>query len=150
MAIRVLCVQEVTTVIEDFSDTVTCTNPSFTPTGVGDECNVVVYNVAANLGLVPPTLSFSYDAQFEYVYEHIGATFNDFCNALGNSGSITLPTGTTLCCTATLPSITYSSVCDPGSITTTETMVTGDVTLSFTVSNLCAETIICVDDTPCP
>ncbi|HAG07871.1 MAG: hypothetical protein XD69_0037 [Clostridia bacterium 62_21] len=150
MTIRRLCVDEITTVTDTFSQTVTCTNPGFTPIGPGDECNVLVYNTAVNLGTTPPTLSFSFDAQFEYQYEHLGATFLDYCNALGNSGSFTLPTGVTLCCGATVPLVQSSVTCNAAAITTTPTSVSGNVTLSFTVTNLCVQTIICVDDTTCP
>jgi len=148
MAIRRLCVDEVTTVASSFTATATCTTPANTPVAAGDECAVAVYNIAVNFGATPPTLSFSYDAQFEYQFSHQGVTFQDYCNAMGNSGSITLPTGTTLCCSATVPSVTSSSSC--GSITTTSTLVSGDITLAFTVDNLCTQTIICVDDTTCP
>ncbi|MBO8127813.1 MAG: hypothetical protein H0Z39_01225 [Peptococcaceae bacterium] len=142
---------EVTTITSTLSETVTCTNPAYTPTGPGDECNIVLYNIGVNLGTTPPTLSFSYDAQFEYQYLHEGgATFCDFCDVFGRSGSITLPSGVTVCCGTTVPSVTYSALCNPGSITTTATSVSGPVTVSFTVTNLCSKTIICVDDTTCP
>lgn len=151
MAIRRLCVNEVTSVTSTFSQTVTCTTPAHTPVvGAGDECNVALYNVAANFGVTPPTLSFSFDVQFEYLYMNAGVTFNDYCNVLGNSGSITLPTGVTLCCGGTMPLVTSSASCNAAAITTTPTTVSGPVTLSFTVTNLCTQTIICVDDTTCP
>lgn len=150
MAIRRLCVNEVTAIVRTFSQTVTCTTPAFTPVGPGDECSIALYNVNTNLGAVPPTLSFSYDVQFEYQYSHAGATFQDYCNAMGNSGSVTLPTGVTVCCGTTMPLVTSSPSCGAGAITTTPTSVAGPVSLSFTVTNLCTPTIICVDDTICP
>ncbi|HIE12884.1 MAG TPA: hypothetical protein EYP63_05600 [Desulfotomaculum sp.] len=151
MAIRKLCVNEVTTIASTFAETVTCTDPAHTPVvGAGDECGVAVYNVTANLGATPPTLSFSYDAQFEYQYVQQGATFQDFCNVVGSSGSVTLPDSLTLCCGPTVPLVTSSATCDASAITTTATSVSGPVTLSFTVTNLCTQTIICVDDTVCP
>ncbi|MEW6573627.1 MAG: hypothetical protein AB1374_08355 [Bacillota bacterium] len=151
MAIRRLCVNEVTAITSTLSQTVTCTTPAHTPVvGAGDECNVAVYNVAANLGATPPTLAFSFDVQFEYKYMQSGVTFHDYCTVTGNSGSITLPTGVTLCCGGTMPAVSSSISCNPGAITTTSTSVSGPVTLSFTVTNLCTQTIICVDDTTCP
>ncbi len=151
MAIRRLCVNEVTTLTSTFSQTVTCTTPAHTPViGAGDECSVALYNVSINLGATPPTLSFSYDAQFEYQYLQSGVTFQDYCTVAGNSGSITLATGVTLCCGGTMPTVTSSPSCNAGAITTTSTSVSGPVTLSFTVTDLCSQTVICVDDTTCP
>ncbi|MFZ5898314.1 MAG: hypothetical protein ACOYU7_03885, partial [Bacillota bacterium] len=97
MAIRRICVDEVTTLSTTFSETITCTNPAFTPVGPGKVCNAVLYNVGVNLDSTPMTLSFSFDAQFEYEYEHAGSIFRDYCNSVGNSGFIALPGGTTLC-----------------------------------------------------
>jgi hypothetical protein len=151
MTIRRLCVNEVTTISRTFSQTVTCTDPAHTPVvGAGDECSIALYNVSINLGTTPPTLSFSFDSQFEYQYLHAGVTFQDYCNVLGSSGSVTLPTGVTLCCGGTMPTVASSASCNAGAITTTSTSVSGPVTLAFTVTDLCSQTVICVDDTICP
>ncbi|MFW6386824.1 MAG: hypothetical protein ACOCZM_02510 [Bacillota bacterium] len=99
----------------------------------------------------PPTLSFSFDAQLEYQFEdETGGTFNDYCNVLGNSGSVELPPGSTVCDGETVTDIEASADCDSNNITTTPNSVSGPVSLSFTVNNLCAPTILCVEDTMCP
>lgn len=152
MAIRKLCVDEVTTITKSFSQTVTCTNPDHTPTAPGDECRVHVYNVGLNLGASPPTLAFSFDSQFEYKYHEANCgTFHDYCDVMGKSGSVTVPSGATICCDGSIsPQIESSVDCNPGSITTTASSVSGSVSMSFTVTNLCTPTVICVDDTTCP
>ncbi|MEJ6949876.1 hypothetical protein [Natronospora cellulosivora (SeqCode)] len=151
MAIRQICVSEVTNLTTDYAETITCTNPGHTPTAAGDDCNIHVYNVGLNLNTTPPTLSFSFDSQFQYKFHDDScATFNDYCNVMGSTGSITLPTGVTLCCDGAIsPEIQASASCDAGQITTTETSVSGPVSLAFTITNLCAPTIICVEDTDC-
>lgn len=150
VAIRQLCVNEITSVTATVSQTVTCTDPAFTPVGAGNECNVALYNVTVDLGATPPTLAFSYDVQFEYQYlTDGGVTFSDYCTVVELSGAVTLPGGTSVCCAET-PAVTYSASCNPGSITTTPTSVSGSIDLSFSVSNLCVPTIICVEDTLCP
>lgn len=152
MPIRKICVDEVTTINNTFSETVTCTEPNHTPTAAGDECNVHVYNMGLDLSSTPPSLSFSFDAQFGYQFHDSScATFNDFCNIMGNSGSVTLPAGATVCCDGDVPTdIEASADCDSTNITTTPTSVSGPVSLSFTVTNLCTPTILCVEDTTCP
>lgn len=147
MTVRKLCVNEVTSVVKQVTDKVTCEHPCYSPAGPGHSCGVALYNVTANLGNVPPTLSFSYDAQLEYQYLNAGATFLDYCLLQGQNGSLDLPLGLTACSgEAVPPSVTWTATCHPTSITTTPTSVSGEVTLSFTVSELCAPTIICVED----
>lgn len=149
MAIRRICVDEVTSSVVTFSETITCTEPSFTPvTGAGDECHAILDNVQLDFSTSPPTLSFSFGAQFEYAYRLDSSTFYDYCNVFNQSGSTNITSGTTNCCGT--PQIEYAINCDPANITTTETTVTGVVDFAFTVSNLCISTIICVDDTTCP
>ncbi|RPF49893.1 hypothetical protein EDD75_0719 [Thermodesulfitimonas autotrophica] len=150
MAIRKLCVEEITTIGLNWTETLTCTNPAHTPVGPGDECNAHIYGVTVDLSTVPPTLSFTCDAQFEYQYLQDGATFQDYCNILSSQCSTQLPAGVHVCCGQTLPSVTYSVACSPGSITTTPTYVAGQLSYAFTIDNLCSYTIICVDDTICP
>lgn len=149
MAIRRICVQEITDVARTEAFTVTCTNPSHTPVGPADpsECNIALYNVAFTTNPVP-TISYSYDVQFKYAFLQSGVTFEEFCNVFEQSACLTFDTGTASCC-GFAPSITSSAICNPAAITTTETSVSGPVSFAFTVTNLCAQTIICVDDTVC-
>lgn len=142
MVVRKICVQEITSITDNFSATVTCTDPRHTPIGIGDDCHTRIYNTFLN----PPTLSFSYDAEFEYLYLQGTDTFHDYCIVTGLSGSLTLPGGPTVCCALT-PAATAQISCT--GVTTTSTYVQGQVSFTFTVSNLCSPTIICVLDTPC-
>jgi hypothetical protein len=148
MTVRKICVDEVTTLNETYSETVTCTDPSHTPIDAGDECRVHVYN--ENINLNNNTLSFSFEAEFEYEYEtSAGATFTDDCIISDQSDSLTIPSGVNLCCGATTPNINTAVSCDSTAITTTTTSVSGPVFVSFSIDNLCVPTIICVDDTTC-
>jgi len=150
MTVIKICAEQITTFNEQFSGTITCTDPACTPVvGAGNECNVAVYNVGIDLGVTPPVLCFSFDTQLEYVYTCHGATFHDFCNVLGSTTCMDLPEGVTMCCDLS-PTWTYSATCDPGSITTTSDSVSGPVTISFTLDNLCVPTVICMDTTTCP
>ncbi|HUW64249.1 MAG TPA: hypothetical protein VMW83_06090 [Spirochaetia bacterium] len=149
MAIRQLCVNEMTSIVEKLSERVTCATPAFSPVGPGEHCTIALYNVTVNMAGVPPTLSFSFDTQFEYEYLNEGTKFRDFCTIVGKSGSLPLPLGLTACCGTTEPQVTYSANCDPRSITTTPTTVSGEINLSFTVHNLCAPTVVCVEDAKC-
>ena len=146
MAIRKICVNEVTSVPSTFSRLVFCPNPNYTPTGPGDESRVALFNVALNTGTTPPTIAFSYSSNMEYSFTQGGTTFMDYCDVLGLSGSVTLSSGVSTCCGFT-PSVTYTSSIT--GITTTSTFVEGTVNFAFTVSNLCSPTVICVDDTTC-
>ena len=147
MAVRRICVNEVTSVPSTFSQLVVCSNPSHTPTGAGDENRVALFNVALNTGVTPPTIAFSYSTNMEYSWTQGGTTFMDYCDVLGQSGSLTLTSGVSTCCGFT-PSVTYTAALT--GITATSTMVEGMVNFAFTVSNLCSPTVICVDDTTCP
>lgn len=144
MAIRTICVNEVTSVPSTFSSLVVCSNPTHTPTGAGDERRVALFNVALNTGTTPPTIAFSYSTNMEYSFTQGGTTFMDYCDVLGLSGSVTLASGVGTCCSLT-PSITYTAAIT--GITTTSTMVEGTVNFAFTVGNLCSPTIIAVVDT---
>lgn len=153
MAIRKICVQEVTSFQETLATTVTCTTPAHTPIGAAfpSECNVSLFNV--DFAIAPiPTISFSYDTQLKYACHQSSATFEDFCNVLGASGSITFDSGITFCECPQAFTITSAITCNPASITTTQSpnTVAGHVIFSFSLENLCALTIICVDDTICP
>lgn len=149
MTIRRLCVQEVTTITESFTEAVTCTNPDHAPIGVGDECRTSLYNTTLNLTTAPPTVAFSFDVQWEYLWDNNGTTFQDFCDVMGQSGSFTLPSSATADCIDGA-TVTGSITCLLGSMTATSTYVSGEVQFDFTVTNLCSQTIICVDDTTCP
>lgn len=151
MAVRRLCVQEITTINKSESITVTCTDPAHTPVGQAtpSECNCALYNVAFTIDAYP-TISFSYDVQLKYAYEQSGVTFEDFCDVVGRSGSMTFDEGVTFCTCPQAFTLSSSVSCDATAITTTTTSVSGPVTFSFTLTNLCAQTIICVDDTTCP
>jgi hypothetical protein len=149
MAIRRICVNEVTTAAATVAQTVLCSSPAYTPVASGDECNVALFNLAVNLGTSPPTLSFSYSTNAEYQYLQNGTTFEDFCNVLNQSYTYALASGVTSCCGLS-PTATASISCNPSGITTTSTMVQCTVTFAFTVTNLCSSTIICVSDTTCP
>lgn len=148
MATRKICVDEVTTMTKSFSESITCTSPAHTPTSPGDEARVHLYNVGLDLEANPPNLSFSFDTQFEYHYDGNGATFSDYCTVTGQSGAVTLPEGISPCCDEAFPpEITSSATCSADSITTTPSSVSGEVSLAFTVTNLCAPTIISIEDT---
>jgi len=151
MAVRRICVQEITDVVQTDAFTVTCTTPAHTPIGQASlsECNVALFNVAFTTNPVP-TVAFSYDAQFKYAFLQNGVTFEEFCNVFNQSRCLTFDSGVVDCDCTTAFTITSSGTCDASAITTTPTSVSGPVTFSFTLNNLCAETIICVDDTVCP
>ncbi len=150
MTVRKLCANEITSVVKSLTERVICATPGYTPVQPGNSCRVALYDVKANLGAVPPTLTFSFDAQIEYQYLNAGATFLDYCLIQGQSGSVDLPPGLTACCGQTVPpTVTYAATCNPGSITTTPTSVSAEITLSFTVSDLCAPTVVCVEDVTC-
>lgn len=149
---RRICVQEITTINRTDSFTVVCTTPAYTPEAPGNpsETNCRLYNVSLELEPVP-TISYSYDVQFKYSFLMGGSTMEHFCDVFGQSGSITFDSSVGLCECPESGSMTYSIVCDPASVTTTQdpNTVSGAVNVSFTVQNLCAQTIICIEDTPC-
>ncbi|MBM7854295.1 hypothetical protein JOC37_000668 [Desulfohalotomaculum tongense] len=151
MAIRKICVQEITTLNQTDSFTVTCTTPAHTPVDSAHppECNVALFNVAFTTNPFP-TISFSYCTQLKYAYMEQGTTFESFCNINNQSRSITFDSDVNLCGCDEAFTMTYSATCNPNAITTTATSVSGPVTFSFTLNNLCAQTIICIDDTTCP
>ncbi len=157
-----ICCNEVTTINYTYSGTVTCSDPKHAPVEPGNESNVCCYDVGINLKATPPTLRFSYDAQFEYAYLKkqspeepdcrcgSSCTFLDYCNIMGRSDSAPLPEGITLCpCGCGDPEVTCSATCDPRSIVTTPTSVSGKITISLTVTNLCVPTFVCVETEPC-
>lgn len=142
-----ICTEQVTVISENYSAGVSCTTPAHTPVvGAGSMCNMVVYNVGIDLNTTPPVLCFSYDTQLEYHYLDHGVTFSDFCDVFGSSTCVDLPDGINTCCDLS-PTWSYTASC--GSITTTPDSVSGDVSISFTVTNLCIPTIVCVDTTVC-
>lgn len=147
MSIRKLCVNEVTNFTTQSTFTAICGNPSFVPVEKGDEAYCTIYNVNINWG-IPPTISFSYDVSLEYKYLNQGETFSDYCHIMQMSGSVTLPDVASVCCDTI--NILRSITCDPANITTTPTSVSAPVTVTFTITNLCSQTIICVEDTTCP
>jgi len=145
MAIIQICGEQVTSISETYGATVTCENPTYPPVGAGDECKMVVYNVALDTATSPMTLAFSYDVQFEYLYINQGTEFADYCTVNNQSGSIVLPSAELEICNCGLtPTYEVSYNCNPGAITTTPTMVQGFVNLAFTVSNLCTPTLFSV------
>ncbi len=150
MALRKICVQEITNVTKTDAFTATCTSPANSPLSAANpsECNVALYNVAFTTDPIP-TISYSYDAQFKYSYMHQGVTFEDFCFINSQSRSITFDSDISSCNCGTAFTMTASATCDPAAITTTPTSVSGPLTFNFTLNNLCAETIICIDDTTC-
>ena len=151
MAIVQICAEQVSSVSQTYAATVTCGNPQYAPVAAGHECQMAVYNVALNAGVSPMTLSFSFDTSFEYYYRDHGVTFADFCHVHEQSGSVTLPdSGLSLCDCGITPTYQVAFTCNPGSITTTSTMVRGPVNMAFTVSNLCTPTVFCVSTVACP
>lgn len=159
-----LCAYEVTSFDPDYSITLTCYDPCHTPVAPGNQCNVCCYDAKLDLSATPPTLCFSYDAQFEYAYlderhhdqEEADAecayscTFLDFCDLKGQWACITLPAGITLCpCGCGEPTVNCSATCDPCSIETTPNSVSGNVTIYLQVSNLCDPTTVCIETVPC-
>jgi hypothetical protein len=168
MALIRICAYEITTFEPVVTETLTCCDPCHTPVGPGTQCNICCYNAKIDLHTTPPTLCFSYDAQFEYAYldEHhhvkseamgevdqkcgCACTFLDFCDLTGQSACIPLPPGVTLCpCGCGEPKVTCSATCDPQSIKTTPTSVSGEITIFLSVTNLCDPTTVCVETVPC-
>lgn len=151
MAVRRICVEEVTTVSQTDSITITCLNPPQTPVGQGTPSEQIVWirNLAFNLEPLP-TISFSYDVQLKFAYHYQGNTMEAFCDVFDQSYSVTFDSNLTVCSGLT-PSITYSVTYDPTAITTGQSpsSVTGYATISFTIDNLCAYTTICIEDTTC-
>lgn len=151
MAIVKICAEEVSSVFQTYSATVTCSNPAYTPVGAGDHCNMVVYNVALHTNASPMTLSFSFDTELKYLFLNHGITFADYCVVNNQSGSVTLPdSGMSLCDCGITPTYQVAYTCNAGSITTTSTMVQTPINLAFTVSNLCTPTVFCVSTVDCP
>ncbi|MDD3363427.1 MAG: hypothetical protein PHZ03_00440 [Syntrophomonas sp.] len=150
MAIVQICGEQVSTIEQTYAATVTCGDPTYTPVAAGDNCNMVVYNVALNTGTSPMTLSFSFDTELKYLFLNQGMTFADYCMVNAQSGAVTLPDGLEICNCGLTPTYQVAYTCNPGSITTTSTMVQGPVALAFTVSNLCTPTVFCVSTVACP
>ena len=151
MAIVKICAEEVSSVFQTYSATVTCGYPQFTPVDAGNQCNMVVYNVALHTNTSPMTLSFSFDTGLEYFFLNHGVTFADFCLVSNKSGSVTLPdSGLGLCDCGITPTYQVAYTCNPGSIITTPTMVQSPVNLAFTITNLCTPTVFCVSTVACP
>ncbi|MFZ5943000.1 MAG: hypothetical protein ACOYVD_02745 [Bacillota bacterium] len=150
MPVRRIIVQEVTNMNVTDSLTVTCENPLYSPVGPADpsECNVALYNVAFTNNPVP-TVAFSYDAQLKYAYLQNGATFEQFCDVLNQSRAVTFE-GDVSVCSDELFSITSSFTNDPSALTTTSSSVACNVTFDFVLNNLCAQTLIAVEDTIMP
>ncbi|ABO49933.1 hypothetical protein Dred_1403 [Desulforamulus reducens MI-1] len=150
---RKICVQEITDLNKTHSMTVVCTSPAHTPVGQGDvsECNCLLRNVAFTVNPVP-TISFSYDVQFKYSYNYEGGTFEEFCSVMDQSGALTFNSGVGTCDCADAFTMTHAMTSDPAAITWTQSpnTVLGPVTFSFTLQNLCAQTIICVEEGTCP
>ncbi len=159
-----ICAYEVTSFDPVLPIALTCHDPCHTPVGPGNQCNVCCYDAKLDFKTTPPTLCFSYDAQFEYAYlekPHHGkgeadelcvssCTFLDFCDITGQTACIPLPAGVTLCpCGCGEPTVTCSATCDPKSIVTTPHSVSGHVTISLHVTNLCDPTTVCVETVPC-
>ncbi|MEA1961702.1 MAG: hypothetical protein U9N81_10630, partial [Bacillota bacterium] len=146
-----ICAEEITSIGLNFSPTLTCTSPAYTPIGAGTQGCVDVYNPAINWASSPPSLCFSYDASFEYEYMNQGgSTFLNFCEIKDNSTCLDLPSGVTLCACGLDPTYTVCCTCDPTSITTTPTLVIGELGISFTVTDLCVPTVFCVSTIACP
>jgi hypothetical protein len=148
MATRKISVNEVTNYQPPAQHgTVTCTSPAHTPLQAGNHSFAVVYNCNYDFTTSPPQITFQYDVQMEYLYLNHGATFSDFCDVFGSYGSVPLPTGSTLCTNSStiLASITVPT----NSITTTVTSVSGSFIATFTATNLCSQTFICLNDVPC-
>lgn len=151
MAIVKICAEEVSNVTQTYAATVTCSNPLFPPVAAGNQCNMVVYNVALHTSTSPMTLSFSFDTGLEYLFMNHGVTFADFCIVKDQSGAVTLPdSGLGLCDCGITPTYQVAYTCNPGAITTTSTMVQSPINLAFTVSNLCTPTVFCVSTVECP
>lgn len=144
-----ICALEVITINVTAQKEVASSHIAHTPVGPGANCNVCCYNAAFNPNTTPPTLGFSFDAQLEYQYEdQPGCTFLDFCDIVGNSACLSLPDGLTICpCGSPLP--VCSATCISESITTTPTTVSGIVSFSIAVANLCAPTVICIQTCQC-
>lgn len=150
MTVIQICAEQVSTLSATYAATITCDTPGHTPVGAGDECHISVYDVNLDTASSPMTLSFSFNCEFEYQYLDHGVTFCDYCYINGQSGSVTLTSGLTLCNCGLTPTYEYSYSCDATAITTTSTMVQGPVSVAFTVTNLCAPTLVCVDTVACP
>lgn len=151
MAIVQICTEQVSSVFQTYSATLTCSDPQYVPIGAGDHCNMVVYNVALHTDTSPMTLSFSFDTELKYLFMNHGITFADYCVINAQSGSVTLPDeGLGLCDCGITPTYQVAFTCNAGSITTTSTMVQTPINLAFTISNLCTPTVFCVSTVACP
>jgi hypothetical protein len=148
LAIIRICAEEVSSLNENFAQSLTCTCPNFTPVGPGTHANAAVYDVAIDLTCSPPQLCFSYDVQLEYQYLNNGFTFLDFCLITNKYSCLTLPDGLTLCVCGLSPTFSYVPT---ASVTgATPTSVAGDLNIDFSVSDLCVPTSFCISTTDCP
>ena len=148
MAIIRICAEEVSSINENFAQSLTCTDPGYTPVGPGTDANAAVYNVSVDLATSPPQLCFSYDVQLEYQYLNNGVTFLEFCHINDNSSCLALPESLTLCVCGLLPTFSFNSAVTVTGATPTS--VSGDLSIDFSVSDLCVPTSFCVSTTDCP
>jgi len=150
MAIVQICAEQVSSVSQAYAATVTCCHPHYKPVAAGNQCQMVVYNVALHTGTSPMTLSFSFATKFQYLFMYHGVTYADYCVVKNQSGAITLPdSGLSLCNCNLTPTYSIAYTCNPGSITTSSNKVRGSVNFAVTISNLCTPTLFCIDTVAC-
>lgn len=148
MTLRKISVEEVSNIKVLKHGNVICNSPSHTPAYKGNHTQSVIYDCNYDFTVDPPEITFQYDVELEYLYSIHGTTFSDYCEAFGNTGTVALPSGSTLCDgTSTI----IASITAPvSSITTTPNSVSASFTANFTVTNLCTQTLICINDVNCP
>jgi hypothetical protein len=148
MALRKICVNEVTTINMSQNQNATSSSLQGTPVAVAPTCQTCIYNQNWNWGTTPPSITFSYDANIGYKYISVGGeTFTDLAPAQGLTGSIILPTGSSTCLCGGGPTFTTAISCFPASITYTATDVSISLVVGASVDGFCAPTFMCVDVT---
>ncbi len=148
MAVRRISVNEITTVDFSTDKAVTCC-PSPLPgtiVGVGDKCNVKFDGTPS---LDPELSQLSYTIVFnpEFIFElSDGSTAMGRC-LIKQEDTININGGEVSPCAAGTPTIEGDLSCGPMSYT--DNCISSTITRTFTVTNLCVPTVICVEDTPC-
>ena len=148
---RKICVNEVTstniTRSQDVTCCPTCSMYNGKIVGIGDECEAFFIGTPT-LSPDLSQISFTFLANFEFISQNQFGTISDYCFTVTNE---TLPIpgiAGTVCCGET-PLISSTISCTPA-YTFTDKCITGTITKSFTIDNLCIPTVLCVEDTNCP
>ena len=150
MAVKRICVNEITSVniskAQDVTCCPTCSMLNGTIVGVGDECEAFFVGTPT-LSPDLSQISFTFLSNFEFIVRNHMGTISDYCFTVTNE-TLPVPGNATICCGQS-PLINSTISCAPA-YTFSNTCVTGTITKGFTIDNLCIPTIICVDTTQCP